>query len=209
MFCQFEKHAISASQMLADAKPEIKGLGEEQVKRTKDKVFQNILDSIEGGGYPTESEDNCNNAMVRSLVASILLPILAAFRHETGRSVRLQRGDRKVGDTISANFIGYGDRRLVFIVEAAQPSIWPAKRACMLALKEIGDNNPGGIVYGLVTSGDAWQIIRYQREIFTQTDPVQVVFRTMERDKAKWLKESSIIVDFLDAAMRSEGFVAA
>ena len=128
MFCQFEKHAISASQMLADAKPEIKGLGEEQVKRTKEKVFGNIIESIEGGGYPAESEDNWNNAMVRSLVAFILLPILSAFRQETGRSVRLQRGDRKVGDTISANFVTFGDRKLVFIVEAAQPSIWPAKR---------------------------------------------------------------------------------
>ena len=183
MFYEFEKHAISASQMLADAKPEIKGLGEEQVQCTKETVFNNIIELVEGEGYPTEFEDNCNNVRVRGLVYSILVPILIAFRGETGREVRLQRGNRKEGDTISANFVGFGDRKFVFVVEAAKSSIWQAKKACMLALKEMGDNNPAGVVYGLVTSGDAWEIIRYQHKIFTQTDTIQVVFRTMERDK--------------------------
>ena len=205
MFHEFEKHAISTSQMLADVKPEIKGLGEEQVERAKENIFNSIVDLIKIQGYPTESNDNFNKASVNDLVFFILLPIYTAFRRETGRELRLQREK----DTISTDFIGVGDRKYVFVVEAAKSSIGQAKRACMLALKEMGDNNPGGVIYGLVTSGDVWQIIRYQREIFTQTDPVQAVFRAMEHDKAKWFKESSIIVDCLDAALRSEGFVAA
>ena len=202
---EFEKHAIPASQMLADAKPEIKGLGEEQVEHTKEKVFNNIVEFIEAEGYPTEFDVYFDKTKINDLVASILLPIVIAFRRETGRELHLQREL----DTISTNFIGVKGRKFVFVVEAAMLSIGQAKRGCMLALKEMGDNNPGGVVYGLVTSGDVWQIIRYQREIFTQTDPIEVVFRTMERNKAKWLKESSIIVNFLHAALRSEGFVAA
>ena len=207
-FREFEKHAISPSQMLADVKAEIQGLGEEQVERAKDEVFNRIISLGPGEGYPVVYDDR-NNAKARDLVLFTVFPILIAFQRETGRKVHLQRGDRRVGDTISANFVGFGDRKYVFLVEATKSSIGQARSACMLALKEMGDNNPGGVLYGLVASGDFWQIIRYQREVFTQTDPVQVGFHTMKRDKAKWLKESSIIVDFLHAALRSEGFVAA
>ena len=202
---EFAKRAIPASRMVANAKPEIKGLGEEQVERAKEKVFNNTVQFIEAEGYPTEFDFFFDEAKISDLVAIILLPIVIAFRRETGRKLHLQREL----DTISTNFIGIKGHKFVFVAEAAKSSIGQAKRGCMLTLKEMGDNNPGGVIYGLVTSGDVWQIIRYQREIFTQTNSIQVAFRTMEHDKAKWLKESSIIVDFLDTALRSEGFVAA
>ncbi|PUU73691.1 hypothetical protein B9Z19DRAFT_1111067 [Tuber borchii] len=203
IFKKFERDAVSISQMLADAKPEFKGLGEEQVEGTKKKIFNNIIDLINVEGYPSEANDDFNKANVNDLVAFIL-PIVTAFQRGTGRELRLQR-ER---DIITTNFIGNGDHKFAFVVEAQKAFIGQARRLCMLALKEMGDNNPGGVLYGFVTSGDCWRIIRYQGGIFTQTDPVQVVFRTMEHEKEKWLKESSIIVDFLHAALRSGGFVA-
>ncbi|PUU73018.1 hypothetical protein B9Z19DRAFT_1136116 [Tuber borchii] len=204
-FNEFERDAVSISQMLADVKPEFKELGEEEVMGIKEQIFHYILGFIEIEGYPSEANDNFNKANVNDLVLLVLFPIVRASQGQTGRELRLLREK----DIITTNFIGTRDRKFAFIVEAQKASIGQAKRLCMLALKEMGDNNPGGVIHGFVTSGDCWQIIRYQREIFTQTDPVQLVFRTMERDKAKWLKESSIIVDFLNAALRSEGFVAA
>ena len=197
-FSQFEKAAVSIRQMLADTKPEIKGLGEEQVERAKEKVFDNIVGLVEGAKYPGKGRAS-------TLAALIFIPVLAAFRRETGRKLRLQRKT----DTISATLVGAKGYKFLLVAEAKKAGIGNVKRQLMLALKEVGDNNPGGVVYGLVASGDFWHIIRYQRKIFTQTDPIQVAFRTMGRDKAKWLKESSIIVDFLDAVLRSEGFVAA
>ena len=197
-FSQFEKAAVSIRQMLADTKPEIKGLGEEQLERAKEKVFDNTVGLVEGAKYPGKGRAG-------TLAALIFIPVLAAFQRETGRKLRLLRKT----DTISATVVGTKDHKFFLVAEAKKAEIGNVKRQLMLALKEVGDNNPGGVVYGLVTFGDFWQIIRYQREIFTQTDPVQVVFPTMGCDKAKWLKESSIIVDFLDAVLRSEEFVAA
>ncbi|CUS06897.1 unnamed protein product [Tuber aestivum] len=216
-FRQFESHSMPVSQMLAHIKPEIDGLGKDQVQKTKEKVFDNIVEFIEGECYPTESNEDFKEANVNDLVLLIILPILTAFRRETGCDLCLQREkeiiavDSETGgyqEFVVMDFIGLVDQKFVFVVEAMKSSVGQAKRQCLLAMKDMGDNNGGGVVHGFVTTGDQWQMIRYDGTAFTQTEHFQVMFPTMGREKGRWMKEASIIVDSIHAALRSGVFLA-
>ncbi|RPA94612.1 hypothetical protein L873DRAFT_1700889 [Choiromyces venosus 120613-1] len=107
------------------------------------------------------------------------------------------------------DFIGVGDRKFVFVVEPKKSSVGHAKRQCLLALKGMGDNNDGGILYGFVTSGEQWQMIRYDGMAFTQTDRFHVLFGTMGHEKEIWMNEGSVIVNCIPTALSSGGLVAA
>lgn len=49
----------------------------------------------------------------------------------------------------------------IFVIEAKRSSLGEAMKQCLLAMKDIQDNNGGGDVYGFITTGDSWQILRY------------------------------------------------
>ncbi|KAG0643101.1 hypothetical protein HOY80DRAFT_1098039 [Tuber brumale] len=221
----FEKLAIPVSQMLEEAKPVIKDLRNERVQQTKEMVFENIVRCIEGEGYPTklhedyptESHPDFTGANLNDLVLLIILPILAEFRLETGRNLVLRRekeivaADSKTRGSlkfVGMHTLGPTDKKFVFVVKATKSSVAQAKRQCLLALKDMWDNNGGGIVYGFVTSGEHWQMIRYDGMAFTQTDRFQVMFSSMPHEKEIWMKEGSVIVDCIHLALRSGGFVA-
>ncbi|RPA94610.1 hypothetical protein L873DRAFT_1814168 [Choiromyces venosus 120613-1] len=217
-FAHFERSAIPVGRMLEEAKPVIKGLKNDQVKQTKEIVFENIVQFIEVEGYPTESDEDFKEANVNDLVLLIILPVFSIFRRETGRDLMLRREKEIIAvdletrgfqEFVGIDIIGIPDEKFVFVVEAMKSSIGQAKRQCLLALKDIADNNGGGIVYGFVTSGAEWQMIRYDRIAFTQTDRFQVLFGTMGQEKERWMKEASVIVDCIHTALRSGWVVAA
>jgi len=218
-FSKFEKDAVSICQMLADTKPESKGLGEEQVKCVKEKVFNNIVDLIEVSGYPTEANEYFEKANVDDLVLHIIFPIFTAFRRATGRYLFLPREKEifsmnskarrgNFQEFVCVDIIGIGNRKFIFVVKTTKSSIGQAKRECMLALKDMGDKNGGGFVYGFVASGEFWQMICYDGSVFTQTRPIPVLFPAVEREKEMWLKESSVIVDCIHTALKRGGFAS-
>ncbi|RPA90860.1 hypothetical protein L873DRAFT_376842 [Choiromyces venosus 120613-1] len=218
MVKKFERRGISVSRMLAEAKPEIEGLGKDQVQQTKEKVYDNIIEFVECEGYPTESDADFKEANINDLVFTILAPIVTAFRRKTGRDIYLQREkqitavDLKTGgyqEFVLVDLIGVGNQKFVFVVEAKKSSLGEAKRQCLLAMKDMGDRNDGGVVYGFVTTGEQWQMLRYDGTVFTQTDNFLVLFREVGQEKGRWMKEASILVDCIHAALRSGGFVVA
>jgi len=203
--------------MLTQAKHEIPGLLDEQIQQTKERIFQNIVECIEVEGFPTEANVNFKEANVTDFVLLIMLPMLAAFRRGTTHILYLQREreiiakDTKTGglqEFVGVDFVGVGQRKFVFVVEAKKSSAGKAKRQCLLALKDIGDNNDGGIVYGFVTTAEQWQVIRYDGTTFTQSDRFPVMFPGMGHEKERWMKEGAVIVDFIHMVLRSGGFTA-
>ena len=219
-FGKFESDAVPISQMLADTKkPESKGLGGEQVKYAKEKTFDDVVEIIEVNGYPTEANEHFEKANVDALVLRIIFPIFVAFKRATGRYLFLRR-DKEIfpmnpktrrgnfQEFVCEDLIGIGDRKFIFLVKTTKSSIGEAKRECMLALKDMGDRNGGGFVYGFVASGEFWQVIRYDGSVFTQTRPIPVLFPAVEREKEMWLKESSVIVDCIHTALKSGGFAS-
>ena len=53
---------------------------------------------------------------------------------------------------------------------------------CLLAMKDLGDSNKGGAVYGFVTTGDVWRMLRYDRATLQVTDKLFVVCEMKETD---------------------------
>jgi len=201
--------------MLSEAQLESTGLSDEQIKKTKEKVFDNIVECIEVKGYPTESNKNFNETSVPDVVLFTILPILTAFRYEVRRNIYLQRDreiiaeDKKMGgfqEFVGIDIVGPGQRKFVFIIEATNSLVGQAKRKCLLALKDIGDNNCGGIVYGFVTTAEQWQVIRYDGTTFTQSHHFQVMFQGMKDRRDIWMKEGAVIVDCINMVLRSGGF---
>ncbi|KAG0138694.1 hypothetical protein HOY82DRAFT_595169 [Tuber indicum] len=126
---EFEMRGIPVSQMLAQAKSKIQGLRNDQIQKTKEKVFENIVQYIEGEleGFPTEFNKNFNEANVNELVLLIILPILTALRYETGRDLLLLRekemiatGSKMPGfrEVVRRDFIKIEDTKFVLFVEA-------------------------------------------------------------------------------------------
>lgn len=174
-------------QMLIEANPENKGLGRDEILRIKEKVYKRILEVLVCKGYPTESTDDFKEANVTDLVFTIIVPMIAAFRTRMGRKLRLLREkkitavDGKMGgfqEFVTVDMIGFEDQKYVFVVEAKKSSVGEAKIQCLLLMKDMQSNNGGGIVFGFVTSGQQWQLIRFDDENYTQTNTFDVLFHT-------------------------------
>lgn len=104
-----------------------------------------------------------------------------------GRKLRLHREktitavDGKMGgfqEFVTIDMIGVGDQKYVFVVEAKKSSVGEAKIQCLLPMKDMQSNNGGGVVFGFVTSGQQWQMIRFDDENYTQTNTFDVLFHT-------------------------------
>ncbi|KAG0128420.1 hypothetical protein HOY82DRAFT_541260 [Tuber indicum] len=216
-FVEFEMYVIHVGLMLAQAMPCIKGLKNKQVQKTKEMGFENIIRYVEGEGFPTEFDKHFDEAIMNNLVLLIILSILTDLKCETGRNLLLRREKVNIAASskmrgfwkiVKMDFIRVGNKMFGFVVEAKKSTVGQAKKQCLLALKDIGDNNDAGIMYGFVTSGGQWQMIQNDSRGFIQTDRFQVLFGRMGLEKERWMKERSVMVDFIHMALRSRGLVA-
>ena len=68
----------------------------------------------------------------------------------------------------------------------------------LLAMRDIGDSNSGCAVFGFVTIGDRWQMLRYAGKSFQMTHKFLFLFGDMGNDKEGWVKDCSILVDCMN-----------
>ena len=99
--------------------------------------------------------------------------------------------------------ISVSEKKFMLIVEAY--SFGEAMKQCLLLLKDVRDNNCEGEVYGFVTTGQMWQMIRYDGASFTMTQAIMVVFGGMEEDRVEWVRGSSVLVDCVIAVLSNGG----
>ncbi|CUS10102.1 unnamed protein product, partial [Tuber aestivum] len=85
----FDRHAIGVTQMLATADQEakIQGLTEEEVEEVKEKVYERIVECLEGEGYPSTMNEHYKEANVNDLVFTMLIPVIAMYKRKTGRNL--------------------------------------------------------------------------------------------------------------------------
>ncbi|KAI5800494.1 hypothetical protein FPQ18DRAFT_301119 [Pyronema domesticum] len=103
--------------------------------------------------------------------------------------------------------ISVGEEKFILIIETKKSSTGEALKQCLLSLKDARDNSGEGEVYGFVTTGEQWQMIRHDGTSFTMTNKVMATFGTMEEEKEKWMKECSILVDCINVALSNGGIV--
>lgn len=145
-------------------------------------------------------------------------PILSDFRRKTGRRIRLLREkeivfiDSKtggIGEFVAVDMIGGTGQRFIFVTEAKKSSLGEAMKLCLLAMKDMKNNNDGGggEVYGSVTAGESWRMLRYDGTSFALTRKIEVLFEGMDQEKDKWMSNYSIIVDCMNVALSNGDIV--
>ncbi|KAA8897860.1 hypothetical protein FN846DRAFT_224806 [Sphaerosporella brunnea] len=215
-FRTFGAQAIQVDHMLAEAKGGIEGPEMDSIQKVKEKVYDVMLDHLEIEGYPTEADPDFKEANVSDLVLHIISPVLANFKRTTGRKVALLREkeilsqDGEPGgyeEYVVVDMISVMEENFVFVIEAKRSSLGEAMKQCLLAMKDTRDNNGGGRVYGFVTTGESWRMLRYDGTSFTQTRKIEVLFEGMDQEKEKWMGEYSVIVDCVNAALSDGGIV--
>ncbi|KAI5839540.1 hypothetical protein DFP73DRAFT_208286 [Morchella snyderi] len=184
--------AVSVDTMLANTKYSFGREYPDAILKTKERVYDNIVEylAIEG-------------------------PVLGNFIRMTGRKSIQLRSEKEIvspdGETggmedfVMVDLISVEDEKFVLIVEAKRSSLGLAMKQCLLAMKDMRANNGGvGAVYGFVTTGESWRMISYDGT-FQVTNKMDVIFDTMDEEKELWMKDFSVLVDCIYAALNNGG----
>ncbi|KAI5838057.1 hypothetical protein DFP73DRAFT_617573 [Morchella snyderi] len=146
-------------------------LEEDAVNETKTKVYDRIVEYLEAEGYPTVGVEK---------------DIISVDR-ETGGTEEFV-----VMDLISVTEDGF-----VFVIKAKRGSLGEAKKQCLLSMKDMRDRNGGGELYGFVTTGYSWRMIRYDGS-FQMRDKFDILFGGIGKVKETWMKDYSVLVDCMN-----------
>ena len=211
-----DNEAIPVSEMLAEAGYTIQENNEE-IQKAKRQVYKAILQYLDLEGYPTETNPDYNENNVSDLVLYILGPLVSYFKRkhvQVGRNIRLRREKEIIsvdGETggkeefIMMNRVSVTERYYVMVIEAKRSSLGEAFKQCLLSMRDMRDSNRAGKVYGFVTTGESWQMMRYDGKSFQVTDKFDATFRTMRGQEGKWMKDYSLVVNCLEMALLHGG----
>ena len=168
-------------------------------------------------GFPTEADPDFKETNINHLVYATISSILEKSILTTGRKILRLRSEKEIvptdGETgsteefVMVDLISVKKERFILIVEAKRSSLGQAMKQCLLAMKDMSDNNGGGEVYGFVITGKGWQMLRYDGVSFQMTEEMVVLFYTMGEDKSRWMRDYSILVDYISVALSSGGIV--
>ncbi|RPA93678.1 hypothetical protein L873DRAFT_1815520, partial [Choiromyces venosus 120613-1] len=205
--------AMPLDGMLANAK-HLEGWDADVILKAKKKVYEQIVQYLEIEGYLTEVCTGFKEGKLNDLVYSIISPILAVFRCKTGRGIRLERekeiistenetGVRK--EFVVMDRVSVTEERFVLIIEGIRSSAGEAMKQCLLSMKDMRDNNGTGVVYGFVTTGDTWQMLRNDGTSFQLSEKMHVLFYNMGEDRETWMKDYSVLVDCMFCVLSNGG----
>ena len=202
--------AITVQEMLALA-----GYKQDSdVQKIKDEVYSGVVRCLRVEGHETLMEPNAND-----LALFIIIPTIDGFIERTGRdTIHLFREkqvvsqDRETGgyeEFVVIDGIEVRKDRYIVIIETKRDSLGNAMGQCLLAMKDMGDSNHGGAVYGFVTTGVDWRMLRYDASdgSFLVSNRIEAVFDTMWRERDRWIRDFSVIVDCVYAALGDGGKV--
>ncbi|KAF8472084.1 hypothetical protein BDZ91DRAFT_717166, partial [Kalaharituber pfeilii] len=82
----------------------------------------------------------------------------------------------------------------ILIVEVNRSSLGQVLKQCALAMKDMCGINGSGEVYGFVTTGKSWQMLKYD-----------VLSSKIGRDEKRWMDNNSVLVDCIYAALYNAG----
>ncbi|KAF8416251.1 hypothetical protein EV426DRAFT_578791 [Tirmania nivea] len=184
------------------------------MQATKEEVYKSIVRYL-AVTTPMVDFKEFKEANVCDLVLPTILPVLYDFKEKAPRKrVTVMREkqvvseDSEVGgfeEFVVMDVISIMAERNILIFEAKRESLGAAMGQCLLAMKDLRDGNKGGMIYGFVTTGDVWRMLSYDGATFQVTDRLFMVFDLMRDDKVKWIREYSLVVDCLYAALSKGG----
>jgi len=209
-----ESKSLPVRSMIAEAGYTPQGADLDAVLETKEEVYKQIVRYIKIEGYPTEGNPRFKEANINDLVYATIHPILFDFACKTGRKLRLERerevvssdsdtvsSDSETEETVAVDLISMPKKKFIFIIEAKSSSLGLAMKQCLLGMKGMKDRGARGEVYGFITTGEVWRMLKYDGESFRLTTKFSVLFGGMEYRKETWMKDYSVLVDCMNVAL--------
>ena len=175
---------------------------------TKETVYKNMLQFIRIEAYP--GVRNYKEASINDLVYITICPCIDDVIRETGRKkLGLLREKEVIGveEFVTMDIISVWDERFVLIVESKMSQIESAKNQCLLSMWDMWQNNGAGEVYGFMSSGEEWRMVKYDGVKFIMTRSFKAMFEGMEKEKELWLTDYSVVVDTIIAALLCGGMI--
>ena len=191
-------------------------IGHDARQSVKQRIYSNIVDHLGFEGYPLDSTVDFCESNINDLVYTTLGPILACLRSTTGRDLRLRRQkqivsvDGKTGgkaefvvmDVVSLTEVNY-----VLVVEGKMEVLGQAMKQCLLSMRDMWDQNGTGEVYGFTTTGERWQMFKYNGKYFERTRQMEFIYWGVEQDQREWMTGGSQVVDCLFGTLLKGGMV--
>ncbi|RPB28869.1 hypothetical protein L211DRAFT_243864 [Terfezia boudieri ATCC MYA-4762] len=212
---------IPVGEMLGTAASEKRegALEAEKFKGVKEEVYRLLVRYLQIEEKPAEADADFEEDNINHLIFSILSPIVEDVMLKNDRPNLPLRTQKEIvskyGETGRTEEIAvkdritYSEQKFILIVETERSSLGEALKQCLLGLKDMGDNNgDGSKVYGFITTGETWQMIEYDGISFRLTEEMFVLFTRMDRDKKRWMREFSVVVDCIYFALSHGGIVA-
>lgn len=163
-----------------------------------------------------EGSSNLTAGNIADLVFTIISPILGAYKREMDvGDLRRRRRIIYVNDEIDGreeyitlDLVTLYDKEHIVIVGGIGSCLEQAMKQCLLTMIDMDCKNRK--VFGFVTTGESWRMIEYKTRInrkfgmFKMTNKMGILFNTMVEAKGKaiWLKEYSVLVDCMYAALQ-------
>ncbi|RPB23700.1 hypothetical protein L211DRAFT_879955 [Terfezia boudieri ATCC MYA-4762] len=98
--------------------------------------------------------------------------------------------------------INVGEKKFILVVKKV--SFGEARKLCFLALKDMRDINGRGTVYRFITTGDSWEMVRFDGT-FEISKKMDILFDTLDKDEQKWMDDHSMLMDCLNVALSNGG----
>jgi hypothetical protein len=174
----------------------------------KEKVYERLVERIHVEGYPTPGLSDFKEPNVVALIDSIIVPVLHQYQKQyINREIELRKqkyilsDDKEFGgfeELVIIELVDDATERILFIIEAKPVEVITGLKQCTLAMKNIYDMRTDDVpVYGFISTGTRWTLLRYDGDIFTMSEEINTIFPTISSDKTKWMKDCSVIVDII------------
>jgi len=195
----------------------LRGKAKYDVSDTKEKVYARLVEYLKCEQYPSITEDEFKAANVYDIVNAVLLPTLSDFQDKSQcDDITLYREKEIVSvdeetdgmeEFVFMDVISSTDEEeqcaYVLVVEVKRSNSAAAFSQLLLSLRDMRDTNgEKGVVYGFTTTGEDWQMVRYDGN-FQLTE--KLMFSRMRESKERWIKEFSGIVDLMYIALEAGG----
>lgn len=184
-------------------------LDDKNLSNLKDLIFNRLADALDSEGYPEASIEPFKEIVVTDFIGEVLRPIIANFkRNENNQNIMLTREKEIIsidGQTsgnmefIVIDTISVKKDRYMLIIEAKRDALGKGLVQCLLSLKDAYENNNDNkCVYGFVTTGIDWQLIKYNgNNDIKISNKITLLFAGLQFKKELWIKNNSYLIDII------------
>lgn len=170
----------------------------------KNEVYEEIIRYIRVFGIPKDWDPTFNEISLLHLFYAVITPIIDTYIRETdGGDIRLQVGPQDGGTMgfVPVDVMLVKGKKPIFIVKPKRASMGQAVKQCLLLMKDARDLHGEDVVFGFITTGKGWWMLSYNGKSFKITEEMVVLFHSMGRDKERWMKDFSMLVDCMVLAL--------